>query len=207
MLDPDLVVVDGPNLYNVVTRSLLGSKRDPERVKEYMRLWFDVDRLLVASGIQQNTMLGVVVFHSNKQLGNKNARLEGTDVNLFWARQGQIPFCATEAIILPGLQEELSKGTCPDCSKTVTLQEKRREGPRYSDDHLRAGDVAEMGVGLHRLRRFRFCAAGPQPQTTGETGLLSASNRIEGTLAWFRWPRPTHFLTSSSWTMTSSTSR
>jgi hypothetical protein len=64
----DLVVVDGPNLYNFVVRTL--DKLDRGGLPSYVKYWLDFDRLLAASCEKYEPILGTVIFHSGKQLGS-----------------------------------------------------------------------------------------------------------------------------------------
>jgi uncharacterized LabA/DUF88 family protein len=127
MFDADLIVIDGPNLYNLIVRAL--AKFDQKLVGQYVRQWLDFDRVVCATIARETPHLGTVIFHSAKQLGSdKNVKLEGPDVTAFWARQGSNPFCSTEAVVLPGTQEEVIEGTCGQCGNPTSLKEKREKG-------------------------------------------------------------------------------
>jgi uncharacterized LabA/DUF88 family protein len=123
----DLVVVDGPNLYNIVSRAL--GAFDYALRKEYVGRWLDFDRLIVASQPAENPPLGTVFFHSGRHLGSKKTvRLEDREVVEFWARQGSNPYCSTEAVVLPGTQEDLIQSTCEACGALGQSREVREKG-------------------------------------------------------------------------------
>jgi uncharacterized LabA/DUF88 family protein len=124
----DLIVVDGPNLYNSVARFITReNNRTPPR--DYIKTCFDVDRLTAATitpskaAFPFTPRLGIVIFHSSQQLGSdKTVRLTDNDVRAFWARQGANHFCSTELVELPGRQMELTEAVCPNCEDKVICQ-------------------------------------------------------------------------------------
>ena len=132
----DLIIVDGPNLYNSAAR-FVAKQVNAEVARAYMKSWFDVDRLCAATTEHEvPPRLGTVVFHSKKALGgSKNVQLKQQEVVEFWARQGSNPFCSTEIVELPGMQEEVTEAVCPTCDaklscpacKTPGRVEERRE--------------------------------------------------------------------------------
>jgi hypothetical protein len=98
-------------------------------VQQYLSRWFDVDRAIMASLLVDTPPpLGIVMFHSTKKLGTKEVRIVDQQVAAFWSRQGVNPFCSTEAVYLPGSQEEVQNGYCDKCDKEVVLAEKREKG-------------------------------------------------------------------------------
>jgi uncharacterized LabA/DUF88 family protein len=132
MDDLDLIVVDGPNLYNSVARFLTReTKQAPAR--DYFKMCFDIDRLTTATIKPSKAVfpftprLGIVIFHSNQQLGSdKTVKLTDNDVRAFWARQGANHFCSTELVALPGRQMELTEAVCPNCEEKVICQNCRQ---------------------------------------------------------------------------------
>jgi len=125
----DLIVVDGPNLYNSVARCL-ARETDQVSARDYLKRYFDIDRFIIATirPSYRDLMyaiprLGIVIFHSARRLGSdKTVKLMDREVIDFWARQGAIPFCSTELVALPGTQEELTEAVCPTCDETILCQ-------------------------------------------------------------------------------------
>jgi uncharacterized LabA/DUF88 family protein len=125
----DLIVVDGPNLYNSIARFLTREIKQATP-RDYIKMCFDIDRLTAATikpskaAFPFTPRLGIVIFHSFKQLGSdKTVKLTDTDVRAFWARQGANPFSSTELVALPGSQEELTEAVCPNCEEKVICQQ------------------------------------------------------------------------------------
>lgn len=116
----DLIVVDGPNLYNRVCEHLAGLG-EPERALEYLKDYFDIDRLIAASLGSIANKLGVIIFHSNKQLGEKAFRLTGPETEAFWTRQGLNPDASTSLVVIPGATSAAEKGV--DTAVTTYLYE------------------------------------------------------------------------------------
>src|SRR4051812_27090684 len=85
----DLVLIDGPNVFNSVARHLercVGEEKI--HLARYFSDWFDFDRVVLnALGTQSPPTLGIVIFHSSKALGGGASRLDGDKCNRFWARQ------------------------------------------------------------------------------------------------------------------------
>jgi hypothetical protein len=110
-----LVVVDGPNLFNDVCRCLAPSGTAPEAkalVLEYLRDYFDVDRLVDATlstcgvGVDPQGDLGTVIFHSQKALGDDPIRIAGTKaITAFWNRQGSAPNTSSMLVDVPGAKQ------------------------------------------------------------------------------------------------------
>jgi uncharacterized LabA/DUF88 family protein len=124
----ELIVVDGPNLYNSVARCL-ARETDQVSARDYLKRYFDIDRFTIATIRRSNIdryvipRLGIVIFHSARRLGSdKTVKLMDREVTDFWARQGAIPFCSTELVALPGTQEELTEAVCPTCDETILCQ-------------------------------------------------------------------------------------
>jgi hypothetical protein len=118
-----LVVVDGHNVFNDVGRVFEGHD---EKTLAYVRDWFDVDRLVNASlgqDVRLNSWsdLGIVVFHSNKRLGNGTYSLAGEATGEFWARQGAAPNTAAMLVEVPGARSGKDVGM--DISIAVYLFE------------------------------------------------------------------------------------
>jgi hypothetical protein len=108
-----LVAVDGHNLLNDVGRHVGAADEswwtglDPDIRKMYYRDWFDIDRLVEATisrDMQPWRDLGIVVFHSNKAMGDrgKEHRFESPAQENFWARQGGNPNTATHLVEIQG---------------------------------------------------------------------------------------------------------
>src|SRR5258706_8909607 len=101
----DLVVVDGPNLFNSIVTAL-SSNADEKTLRAYFACWFDVDRLVLATiGAMEDPQLGVVIFHSRKPIGKKSCRLEPQDADAFWGRQGTNPNTSCILVDIPGGQQ------------------------------------------------------------------------------------------------------
>lgn len=99
----DLVVVDGPNLFNRVGELLAeeAAGSDAPFLSRYLSDFFDVDRLVAASiGCPPAMRLGLVIFHSAKALGRGTWRLSDSDA--FWTRQGLAPECSSLLVSIPG---------------------------------------------------------------------------------------------------------
>jgi hypothetical protein len=94
----DLVVIDGPNLYNSVVRYLT-RENDQATAKAYIRTCFDIDQFTAAIIRHRKEVVfftpqrGIVIFHSSHRLGSeKTVKLIDREVIEFWARQGQTAF-------------------------------------------------------------------------------------------------------------------
>ncbi|HEY3237575.1 MAG TPA: NYN domain-containing protein, partial [Polyangiaceae bacterium] len=123
----DLVVVDGPNLYNDVASSLLGTWSDGD-LTAYLLEWFDMDRLVLATlNLEAPPKLGVVIFHSHKALGRDPYRIKQEQLDAFWGRQGTNPDASTYLVEIPGEQQETYLFKCKSCAvdnSTNTTSEK-----------------------------------------------------------------------------------
>lgn len=98
-----LTLIDGPNLYNDLCRSLAKTAladAPPELQKRYVRDWFDIDRLVRATMAGSRSSftlagpgLGTVIFHSRKAVGKTGTPfgLNGEETPEFWIRQGAPP--------------------------------------------------------------------------------------------------------------------
>jgi hypothetical protein len=122
----DLVLVDGPNLFNSVARYLeaRAGEEHGKHLPQYFLEWFDFDRLVMkALGTQTPPGLGIVIFHSSKALGRGVSRLESDNGRAFWARQAG-NFDTSDVIVdVPADQREHYEFTCEcgkKCSATVS---------------------------------------------------------------------------------------
>lgn len=119
----DLVLVDGPNVFNSVARYLEGEAGDGlgKHLIQYFLEWFDFDRLVMkAIGTQTPPGLGIVIFHSSKALGGGVSRLGSKDSQSFWARQAA-NFDTSDMIVdVPAEQRERYEFTCKCGEKNET---------------------------------------------------------------------------------------
>lgn len=118
MAEYDLVVVDGPNLYNRIAESLPepAPGLDDDRVT-YLASWFDIDRLLAAalSASSWPPPHGVALVHSDHPLGRTPLRLDQKQTAAFWSRQARLPGCRDVPVRF--LREELEEfeTKCEQC--------------------------------------------------------------------------------------------
>jgi hypothetical protein len=111
----DLVVVDGPNLFNVVAARLESAGR-ADQLKSYLIDWFDVDRLVLATvGAVHSPALGTISFHSRRPLGRGPYRFSSPETDAFWGRQGANPNSSCLVVDIPGDQQETYPFVCKDC--------------------------------------------------------------------------------------------
>jgi hypothetical protein len=111
----DIIVVDGPNLYNVVGARLDGAA-PAGRLKAYLAAWFDLDRLILATvGASHDPALGIVTFHSKRALGRGTYHLDPKETDLFWGRQGSNPNSSCELVDIPSEQQETYAFECKKC--------------------------------------------------------------------------------------------
>lgn len=123
----EVVVVDGPNLYNSLGKVL---RRSPHAnlLSEYFLHWFELHRFVAATlGCSDPASLGITAFHSDKPLGSGPYRLPNNDADSFWARQGSLPNCSTWLVAIPGEQRETHAGEC-ECGKEVKTQSTSEKG-------------------------------------------------------------------------------
>jgi hypothetical protein len=112
----DIIVVDGPNLYNVVGARLDGAAT-AGRLKAYFSAWFDLDRLILATvGASYDPSLGIVTFHSKRALGRGAYHLDVKETDLFWGRQGSNPNSSCVLVDIPGEQQETYAFKCDNCN-------------------------------------------------------------------------------------------
>jgi len=125
----DLVVIDGPNVYNTVAQLLIGSDEWAARARGYFLEWFDLDRLVRHTlSMSREPRLGIVIFHSRKALGKNDYRLEQDQTDSFWIRQGANPHTSIHSIDIPGKQQTTMKGTCSRCNQEVVTYETSEKG-------------------------------------------------------------------------------
>lgn len=114
----DLVLVDGPNVFNSVARFLEAKVDDTYRdlLAAYFLEWFDFDRVVLkALGTGSPPTLGIVLFHSSRALGKGARRLDGSTVRGFWARQAG-NFDTSDVIVdVPADQREVYEFPCSSC--------------------------------------------------------------------------------------------
>lgn len=110
-----IIVVDGPNLYNVVGARLDGVAA-AGRLKPYLAAWFDLDRLILATvGASHDPALGIVTFYSKRALGRGTYHLDTKETDLFWGRQSSNPNSSCELVDIPGEQQETYAFECKKC--------------------------------------------------------------------------------------------
>lgn len=169
----DLIVVDGPNLFNTVGHRLQrdGSK---EQLLSYLCTWFDLDRLILATvEASENPALGIVIFHSRRALGTGSYRLDQQTQDSFWGRQGAAPNTSCIVVDIPGEQNETYEFDCKHCGKANTTTTKSEKGvdttittylletaPRWESVCIFSRDVDFVPpvLSLRRLGKKAFCA-------------------------------------------------
>lgn len=169
----DLIVVDGPNLFNTVGQRLQadGSK---EQLVTYLCKWFDLDRLILATvEASENPDLGIVIFHSRRPLGAASYRLEQQMQDSFWGRQGASPNTSCIVVDIPGEQHENYEFECKQCHAQNTATTKSEKGvdttittylletaPRWDSVCIFSRDVDFVPpvLSLRRLGKKVFCA-------------------------------------------------
>lgn len=115
----DLVLVDGPNVFNSVARFLEAEVGDAHKnlLPQYFSEWFDFDRLVLkAIGTSSPPTLGIVLFHSSRALGRGAARLDSTATRAFWARQAGNFDTSDMTVDVPADQREVYEFPCSSCS-------------------------------------------------------------------------------------------
>lgn len=115
----DLVLVDGPNVFNSLARFLEAEVGDAHRslLPEYFLVWFDFDRLVLkALGTGSPPTLGIVLFHSNRALGRGASRLDQAGVRTFWARQAGNFDTSDVTVDVPADQREVYEFPCATCN-------------------------------------------------------------------------------------------
>lgn len=128
----ELVLVDGPNVFNSVVAHLL--RRFPQRekdIKSYMLSWFDLNRLVsetLKDELDGYPTLGTVAFHSRRALGRKNVRLDEAEVDAFWARQAGNLHTSCMYVDVPGDQQERYDYTCDHCGKPNKVSSRGEKG-------------------------------------------------------------------------------
>jgi len=124
----DLIVVDGPNLFNTVGQRLQGDG-SKEQLVTYLCKWFDLDRLILATvEASENPNLGIVIFHSRRPLGAATYRLDQQKQDSFWGRQGAAPNTSCIVVDIPGEQNETYEFECKHCHAQNTATTKSEKG-------------------------------------------------------------------------------
>ena len=120
----DLVLIDGPNVFNSLARHLAAKGGDNAGfLREYFLEWFDFDRLVLkAIGDQTPPALGIAIFHSSKALSRGATRLEGDDCRRFWARQAGNYDTSDMIIDIPADQREVYEFECSKCAEKNCTQ-------------------------------------------------------------------------------------
>lgn len=116
-MDIDLIVVDGPNAFNIVARESRSIANGDELfVGQYLREWFDFDRLLYQTlGSSEEPPRGLWLVHSSKPLGGGGYRLKQSETEAFWRRQVSISGCVESEVTIPGEQTETHPFACSAC--------------------------------------------------------------------------------------------
>ncbi len=126
-LDPDLVAIDGPNLFNSVGRVLAPLTANDDELRDYLLQWFDVDRFVQATlSSRDSPKLGIVVFHSPKALGRAGYRISNSAD--FWARQGANPHTACMQVVIPGEQTATYAFECTKCGESNSATSRSEKG-------------------------------------------------------------------------------
>ncbi len=134
MPTPDLVVVDGPNLYNRVGELLEhlvdaqpGASAD---VGAYLSDWFDFDRLLaVAVGATEwPPERGIILVHSDRALGRGVYRIDRP--RPFWSRQARASACRD--VLVPVSREDVENVQFA-CSSCGHLHQEKVKGEKGVD--------------------------------------------------------------------------
>ena len=129
----DLVIVDGPNLFNTVASRI---NVDEKLLKVYLEECFDIDLLAFASLDPDYASLdpiahprmGIVIFHSRKPLGRGSYYLSDRKTDSFWARQGSNPNTSTFAVDIPGDQQDTFTFECSECGHTNEVTTRAEKG-------------------------------------------------------------------------------
>jgi hypothetical protein len=115
----DLVLVDGPNLFGTVGSFLEGAIPPAFRseLKAYMSDWFDFDRLVLRTlGEPNPPTLGIVLVHSNKQIGKSAHRVAGdAEATAFWGRQAANPGTSSLVVSFSKDEQEHFHFKCKQC--------------------------------------------------------------------------------------------
>jgi hypothetical protein len=180
----DLVVVDGPNVFNCVASKLTGGPTEGS-LRSYLADWFDLDRFVLATiGVDADPALGVVIFHSRKPLGRDKYRFDDSDE--FWGRQGANPNSSCVLVDFPGSQTETYAFACSNCgvdNQAVTRSEKGLDttittylletSGRYNSVCIFSKDIDFVPpvMSLRRHGKRVFCAT---EETTPATALVRA---------------------------------
>lgn len=174
----DLVVVDGPNVFNSVAAKLAGIS-DDLTLRSYLLDWLDLDRLVLATiGVDADPELGVVIFHSRKGLGRGPSRI---DADRFWGRQGANRNSSCMLVDIPGHQIETYPFQCSKCGEDNTASTQSEKGldtsiatylletsGRYNSVCIFSKDVDFVPpvLSLRRHGKRVFCAVDEDGPTT-----------------------------------------
>jgi uncharacterized LabA/DUF88 family protein len=195
-----LVVADGANVVLSVYRYLRSKGASPDVLREYIRDWFDCDRLIQATvvspeaNVQTFPNQGYVIVHSRNQISalpdtkpesddertnEKTARetvVSGSkDALDFWARQGSNPHTSTMVVEVPGAKQG-KKEVGVDVSIVLYLFETLDS---WNDAVIFAND-ADFVPAIWSLRRKGkrvYCAA-PDTPDMPSTALVMASQHF-----------------------------
>lgn len=126
----DLVVIDGPNLFNTIASKL---DADDEVLTFYLEECFDVDLLVVASlkalaGRSARPRMGIVIFHSRKPLGRGAYYLADRKTETFWARQASNPDTSAFTVDIPGDQQDTFAFQCSKCGYANEVATRAEKG-------------------------------------------------------------------------------
>lgn len=169
MVTSDLIVVDGPNLYNRVAEVIarLPSAVKAPSVGAYFSDWFDFDRLLYAALKPEEEAWppaqGIHLVHSERPLGRQESRQQVT--RSFWTRQARWPGCRDRNVHFPIEDVEQLEFVCA-CGRSNKEKVTREKGvdatvitifyeslPKWESAVLAANDTdfAPVIESLHRL--------------------------------------------------------
>lgn len=201
----DLVVVDGPNLFNAVAGRI---NIDADLLQLYLEECFDIDLLALASLGPNSTpfqpvaspRLGIVIFHSRKPLGRGAYYLSDRRTDTFWARQGSNPNTSTFAIDIPGDQQDTFIFECSRCQHPNEVTTRAEKGidtsiATYLMETLeswesvclfsRDTDYAPLIAALRRKGKMVYVAV---PEDERATALVRvAQSTLPLNLAFVRW--------------------
>lgn len=126
----DLVVIDGPNLFNSVASRI---NADDDLLRFYLEECFDFDLLVRASlatlaGRGDRPRMGIVIFHSRKPLGRGRYHLSDRKTESFWARQGSNPDTSTFTVDIPGDQQDTFTFECINCGHANEVATRAEKG-------------------------------------------------------------------------------
>lgn len=131
----DLVIIDGPNLFNTVASKISKIDVDQTLLKPYLEECFDMGLLaLVSLDLAPGQFkpaaprMGIAIFHSRKHLGRGSYYLAAPQTEAFWARQGSYPDTSTFLVDIPGDQQDTVAFECSKCQHPNEVTTRAEKG-------------------------------------------------------------------------------